>query len=187
MHWNIIIGLALTLTSCTGYKLGTPVPYRQELSKPIVAMLPIIDRTMTSLSGELTDALRYQLNQNNSLFLVDSHEFQNAIQTKGPSQLFGTNLFWVKDAFEHDEFAVFLELLEHVETPDAKLAMTLRVRVVDLRKKEPQVILQEQISQLHSLNDLFEESPDPIARAHTLLVQETAKHVEEYILLARGV
>jgi len=181
MKWNFLILLTLAATSCQDQNLNNVMTYRQEAAKPVVALLPIIDRTKQNLSSELTDAMRYKLNQTNTLFLVDSHEFSHAITTRDLSHFFGTDLAWLREEFERDEFAVFLELVEHKENTKSQLSMTLRLRVVDLRKKEPQVILQELISQSHTINN-----SSSIAMAHQLLIQEASSRIQDYILLARG-
>ena len=62
----------------------------------------------------------------------------------------------IKEAFDPYEFVVFAELVEHdfhpkplketfmnKVTPSTELSLTMRVRVFDLRRPDPEVILQE--------------------------------------------
>jgi len=130
-------------------------------SKPIVAIVPVIDSTENQipwdLSNELTALVQYRLAQKNKLFLVDlSKTRAQAKKIKEGNNPFGPDLSWTKAAFPNDEFVVFMELIKHeeffindkkkpAEIKDcaADLNLGMRVRVVDLRGESPKVVLQE--------------------------------------------
>lgn len=183
--------------------------------KPVVTVVPIIDSSQSdyswNLSDELSSFLYTRFSQQDLFYLVDLSEAQ--LKRKKLTEVhnpFGTDLSWIKKAFQGDEFVVFLELLEHDEVirkdrssksldPKmcaADLKMAMRIRVFDLRGKEPNVILQEIVRHCHfiprsytKLN--FEQvswkqenySLSPLAIAHRDFMREIAERLEGYILL----
>ena len=124
---------------------------------------------------------------------------------------FGSDLSWVKTTFPGDDFVVFMEVIEHreqlrdtdaskrPELSHADLNLALRLRIIDLRKEQPLLILQEIIQdshfiprQLTSYNQ--QQSPwnsedysiSPVGIAHASLIKELTARVEDYIVLSRG-
>jgi hypothetical protein len=182
--------------------------------KPIVAIVPVIDSTKQDLpwhlGDELTAAVHQHLGEGGSLYLVNEQKVADQIRKfhQGDNP-FGDDLSWVKRAFSQDEFVVFLELVEHEEVPvqssrattiadcAAELTMSIRVRVLDMRGKEPRIVLQELIHDSHSIPRQFTKANfyqvpwgkesfniSPMGVAHEQLTKQVADRLEEYILLA---
>lgn len=184
--------------------------------KPVVAIVPLIDSSQSAvswnLSDELTSTIHHRLSQKEKLYLVDMQKVRSSIKKlNGNHNPFSTNLAWVKKTFSDDEFVVFLELIEHEEVPvynqktasaadsPAQLNMSVRVRILDLRGKEPEVVLQEMIHDNHYIPKQFTQanffqvpwgkdsfSVSPIGLAHAQLTKEIAGRLEDYILLAKS-
>ena len=129
----------------------------QQIQQPIVAIVPIFDRTANSdvswnLSDELTVTLNRKLAQKSKLYLADEKKIK-MISKKLTAQNdpFSNDLSWVTRLFHGNEFVVFMELLEHREMPvtlasplnsPADLNISLKVRVVDIRAEKPRIVLQ---------------------------------------------
>ncbi|MBS3904173.1 MAG: hypothetical protein KGZ39_02475 [Simkania sp.] len=184
--------------------------------KPAVALIPVINSADQEcgwdLSNELTHSIVHRLALRDKLFLVDHGKTAQVFHQLGHSHNpFGKDIDWVKQSCPEQDFAVFLELIEHAEVPirayqeenpancSAEFNISLRVRVIDLRTDVPKIVLQEIIHDHHHIpkqftkyhfhqepwgNDSFAISP--IGLAHAQLVKETVSRVEEYILTARG-
>jgi len=184
--------------------------------KPVVAIVPLVDKTMNdvpwSLSEELTSTIHHRLSQTDKLYLASIEKIRAASKKLGTAQNpFGPDIHWTKKVFYQDEFVVFMELIEHDEVPSAntksialesasaQLNMTVRVRVIDLRGEEPQIVLQEMIQDSHFIPKQFTKSNfyqvpwgkesyniSPLGLAHAQLSKEIATRLEDYILLAKA-
>ena len=159
--------LALIATGCD--ETSSLYTYTESIpkKKPVVSIIPIVDNTRQqytwSLSDELTALLYSHISQTDSFYLVDLSQAQQKRQfLQECHNPFGTDVSWVKKAFQGDEFVVFLELVEHEErirkdwqrgtypqSCAADLNMSIRIRVFDLRDKQPKVILQEILHKAH--------------------------------------
>ncbi len=75
--------------------------------------------------------------------------------------------------------------------------MSVRVRVIDLRSAEPQVVLQELIHDAHPIHAQFNQvnfyqvpwkdqsfSISPVGTAHGKFTKELSQRIEDYILIA---
>lgn len=208
--------LSLTLVTGCSLHLVTQEDSMQQTQtsslKPIVAIVPVIDHTEDSdwnLSDEFTYCINRQLAQKNHLFLVDLDKIRAITQqfalTQNP---FGQDISWLKKTFSHQEFVVFLELVEHNEVArqdkpldltkcSAELLMTMRIRVFDLRQEEPKVILQELVHESHFIPRPFTRNNfqqekwghemfiiSPMGLAHTHFIKHICNRLEDYILLA---
>lgn len=214
-RWAIsLTTLSLIFSSCnqgtqdsSSSLLESPV-----LSRPIVALVPVIERARTdlkwSVSKELSHAIRQRLTQKNHLYLMSEDAVASmAKRAMSGHDPFGLDTSWVKKAFPQNEFVAFMELLEHrevslyptAETQDspAELNLTVRVRVFDTREQTPKVVLQEIVQQSHHIprpfnkanfnqvpwgDEAFEVSP--LGIAHEALTKEIASRIEDYILLS---
>ena len=184
--------------------------------KPAVALIPVINSTNQDcewdLSNELTDSVIRRLTLRDKLFLVDQGKAKLVFHQLGHDHNpFGKEIDWIKQACPEQDFAVFMELIEHDEIPirayrgedptqcSAELNISLRIRVIDLRLETPKVVLQEIIHDRHHIPRQFtkyhfHQEPwgkdsfaiSPIGLAHAQLVKEVVSRVEEYILTARG-
>jgi hypothetical protein len=187
---------------------------KEPLIRPVVALAPIIDSTTSelpwSLSDELTTTIHERLQQKEKLHLIEDHKIRSITKKLSPADNpFANDLSWIKNTFTHDEFVVFVELIEHDEIPlhgqkfnspkecAFELNMTARIRVIDLREEHPQIVLQELIHDTHFIPKRFSRYNfeqvvwgqdnyhiSPLGIAHSALSKEIAKRVEDYILLA---
>ena len=169
-----VSALALITAGCDDDN-NNSTAYRQSSSqnRPTVSVVPVIDNTKTdydwSLADEFSSALYERLSLQNHVHLNDSSRVREKTRKLGEkNNPFAADISWVKNAFQGDEFVVFLELVEHEEVFDknprkhiapkdcnAELNMTMRVRVFDLRGQEPQVSLQELIQDNHFIPRQF--------------------------------
>lgn len=216
---RVAIGLVLALlsTGCNQSRFSQQTVYNEQAhSRPVVAIVPLIDSTKNdiswSMSEELTATIFHRLSQRDKLYLVDIEKIKTNLK-KVPTGInpFGPSLAWTKKAFSKDEFVVFMELIEHDEIPlrhqktaspeevSAELNMTVRIRVVDLRGEEPKIILQEMVHDSHHIPKQFTQtnfyqvpwgresySISPLGLAHAQLSKEIATRLEEYILLSKS-
>ena len=198
--------------SSSGSSVSSQAPIS---TMPIVSVVPLIDNTKNdcdwSLSDELSSALYANLSQQDHVLLNPSSKVRakarSALEKHNP---FDKDLSWVKKSFQDEEFVVFLELVEHEEvlnqnrtkpadpsTCSSELRMSVRVRVIDLRSKEPQVVLQELVHDTHYNHPQFNNvnfyqvpwkdqsfSISPVGLAHAKLTKELAQRIEDYILIA---
>lgn len=185
--------------------------------KPCVAIAPVIDNSESDLKWDLSDEITYsvssKLTKKNKLSVADPQKTKvqikkNKVSNQNP---FSSDLSWVKKTFPGEDFVVFMEMIEHKEllrdsdstkapeTLSADLNLALRLRIVDARKEQPQVVLQEIIQDSHFIPRQFtrynfdqapwnseEFSISPIGIAHSLLVKELTARIEDYIFLSRN-
>ncbi|MDR2539483.1 MAG: hypothetical protein LBC45_02560 [Chlamydiales bacterium] len=207
--------LALTLVTGCHWNLIPQEENKQQIQvalKPIVAIVPVINSTeedsIWNLSEEFTYCITNQLAQKNHLSLINLDK-----TTQGPVlglNPFGQDISWLKKVFSHHGFVVFLELVEHNEAVrqddkqiidskkcSAELLMTMRVRVFDLQKNEPKVVLQELVHESHFIPRPFTRSHfqqekwghemfaiSPMGLAHAQFIKHICNRLEDYILLA---
>src|SRR5579862_2469064 len=136
--------------TCNTCKDTSTTRYHEDgRAKPVAAMPAIIDTTSFdvpwSISDELTSTIVQTISKSGQIFIQSQDDFAIA------SNPFSGDLSWMKREFQNQEFAVFLELVEHELTPSSKtsgsnnLKMGIRVRVIDLRGGAPKIVLQEMI------------------------------------------
>ena len=178
-------------------------------AKPITAVPAMIDTTSFdapwSIAEELTASVVQQISKSGQIYIQSRDDFAVA---ENP---FGNELSWMKREFDNQEFAVFVELVEHELVPTVKsrtvpqhevannLNMGIRIRVVDLRGSTPKTILQELVRESYYIpKSLFptdystiswgteEYTKSPMGIAHVQIVQEVAARISDYILLAKS-
>ena len=189
--------------------------YEDGQLKPAVMLIPVIDSSgqelSWSLSEELTQAIAYKLTGRGQLFIVDQNKAKFVFsQLNSLHNPFSSHIDWVKNVCTGQDFAIFIELIEHEEVPliaqpednpslcAAQLNISLRLRIIDLRSETPQVILQEILHDRHHIPRPFTKSHfpqipwgresfsiSPVGLAHAQLVKEVSLRIEEYILLNR--
>jgi hypothetical protein len=211
------LAAALLLSSCHDQdQSSNAVSSQAKMAKPRVAIAPAIDNSKHSvpwnLSDEITYSLFYRLDQKEKFFLDDPQKMKSiSKRLHANNNPFGGDLKWIKRAFNQDDFVVFLEVLEHEETPNlvektslakdcsANLNMTMRVIVVDIRQTQPVVVLQEVIQDSHFIPRQFNQynfhqvywgneefAMSPLGMAHTQFLKEISTRIEDYITLAKG-
>lgn len=204
-----IWALSLLLAGCKGDNSTAVLIEKPVTARPIVAVVPVMDRSRHELSWnvshEMTAALRNRLGQHGTLYLLSEDQVY-ALTRKSTNgrDPFGSEIAWVKKGYHDNEFVAFFELVEHrelattsSEESPAELNVSMRVRVFDLRGDAPKVVLEEIVEQSHHIpkqftrnqfnqvpwgDEMFEISP--LGIAHGKLCQELASRVEDYILLS---
>ena len=178
-------------------------------AKPVAAIATMIDTASFevpwSISEELTTMISAQIRQTGKIYVVTKED-----DAFGENP-FGADLSWVKREFSNQEFAVFLELVEHDMAPATKtkkespednstnLNMAVRLRVIDARGAQPKIVLQEIVRDTYFIpktlipedyNTLAWGNPafarTPMGIAHAQLANEIATRISDYILLAKS-
>lgn len=155
--------------------------YDDGRSKPIVALVPVFDRSGAkiswSLSEEFTDHLRQRFLKQSQFYVNTPDQINAEIETLNETNdPFSRDYAWISKTFCEEEFVVFTELVEHdihpkasrnnffdKLSPSCELSMTMRIRVFDLRGEKPEIVLQELVHQCHLIpkpSDHTEENPD---------------------------
>lgn len=186
-------------------------------AKPKIALVPIIDSSESDLpwdlSEEFTEAIESRLKQSEELFLTQDFE----ILGKNPDIFAQINPFfedmnWLYESNSVTEFIVFIELVNHKLIPkeqDARffslsmgpqftLEIAFRVKVVDIRKETPKVVLQEILEDSFPISwrlasadygeNGFSKTAfflSPIGSAHLQMIKKISQQVQDYILLAK--
>lgn len=219
--------LALTLTGCREAYRDTTLYQRNGRAKPIVAFLPVIDHSdqkctqegtlkgvTFNVSQEMTQVLRNRLSTSPKLYLLKdrgSLEIAEEMNDFDIDHLSKAST----DGLSAAEFIVVTELLEQQEKPYTEnlrkpvyevgghvshvLALSFRVRVLDMRDEKPKVILQEVVHSNHMIpmhNTHFDYSKisygtekfyrTPLGIAHQRLIREVSSRIENYIRANKG-
>jgi hypothetical protein len=206
----LYIPLALTAAGCRSNAEDENTACKTHQNKPVVALIPVIDNTKNeayawNLSDEFTSSIFSCLAQG-PLYLESMGKVRE-MGKKCKENPFGTNISWIKKAFEKEQFVIFLELVQHEEvlnqekkllsspkTSSADLKLCMRIRAFDLRADEPRVILQELISDSHFIPWQFTQvnfqqtswgdenfNFSPIGLAHWEFSKQIASRIEDYI------
>lgn len=178
--------------------------YDDGRSRPIIAISSVIDSTSCempwSLSEELTQLIRTNLGTNKNIYISSTEEMDEILTNS--DNPFDVNINWMKNRFEQNEFLVFLELLKHEEIKKdtiTNLDMSMRLRIIDVRAKEPKIILQECINDNYYVakgaiktdyrNVVWgtsEFSNSRMGMAHKQLANQIASRISDYIALAKS-
>lgn len=174
--------LCMTFWGCTKSVHEQATRYHDDgRSKPIIALVPVFDRSGAqlswSLSEEFTDHIRQRFLKGSNFYINTPEQINAEIASLSEANdPFARDFSWISQTFDQEEFVVFTELVEHnihpkqlrnnfldKLSPSCELSMTMRIRVFDMRGESPEVILQELIHQSHLIpkpSDLKEQSPD---------------------------
>ena len=211
---SLCAGLSLVLTSCNRGEDSSQSAAVQQVKKPIVAIVPLIDHSQSglnwNLSLELTKSIRENLLKRENLYLMGEDKVAGVLKKMHEAHdPFDANISWAKRLFPHDEFVVFMELAQHDEIPlftskesspqdsPAELNMMVRLRVIDLRGNEPKIVLQELVQNREQIPRQFNKSNfyqvpwgnemfdiSPLGMAHAQLTKEISSRIEDYILIS---
>ncbi|GAB4188812.1 MAG: hypothetical protein Tsb0015_09130 [Simkaniaceae bacterium] len=214
----LFILIPVLFTGCNFQRSNEALRYHDDgREKPVVTIVPIFDRAQYNvswdLSEELTKILRDKILKKGNLFLTSEEGTLSVISRLDENQHpFDPECSWTKKVFNREQFVAFLELIEHDISPRAVKApfseevtsnyyldMLMRVRVVDLRKETPEIILQEFVNYSHKIpkqgleidyeKNHFGKSSylaTPLAVAHRNLCKKVTQRLEDYILLAKS-
>lgn len=206
--------LALIAGGCNDNRQnGNQAYLYSEESKPVVSIVPMIDNTESeytwSLSNELSSSIYNRIADRNKIAINKLSQVRAKLkQMNGGHNPFSPDISWTKGVFKGDQFAVFMELVEHEEVPrrdrknpqedqncSADLHMSVRVRVVDLRGDEPKIVLQELVRHSQYVPRPFTQHNffqiawgedgygiSPLGLAHASLTKEISKRIEAYIV-----
>lgn len=203
------------MTGCQKDNDSTTALSESKITKPAVAIVPLIDNSEQSLGWNISDEITYtlcsKLDQKNLFNLALPSQIRTQTKRmKGKNNPFGEDIAWMKQVFAEEDFVVFLELLEHREipketskpTPPAMLAadlkVGLRIRIIDNRGETPKVTLQEILQDSHFIPRQFNQynfdqcswdteefGLSPVGIAHSQLIKEVKDRIESYILLSK--
>ncbi len=202
-----VISVSLMLLSCsTNNTPGYAKFYEDGKSKPVVTIAPVVDSTSSelpwSLSEEFSSLVHSNINNKKALFVAPKTEADNLLSSN--DNPFASDIKWVKERFNPNEFIVFLELIKHdtsavKDTNATNLNMSMRVRIVDIRGSEPKVILQESINESYYISkhasptnynntcwgsNEYENSR--MGMAHKHLAEEIVNRINDYVTLAKS-
>lgn len=213
LRFLMFIPLTFFLISCQSRSKETFTKYYEDgRAKPSVAIVPVVDSTNFnypwSLSEEFTDLLITKISHKHSLFLPEDGIIKYDFSYS--QDLFGTDLEWMKQAFNPHEFVVLVEFLQHKKSPVSKkntptaelssnLNLTVRLRIIDLRKNQPEIVLQEKISDSYFISKNVlptnyeivtwgsdEYKTSSLALAHGQIAKEVVERINDYISLAKS-
>lgn len=186
-------------------------------TKPSIHVLPVHDISGAvlnwSLASEMDETILKNLSREGEVYVYPKEATE-----QGLTQLQSSDLTSRKnnltDIFKPAEFVAELEMVDHYETQandDFKLPKHLegesvkvivakmRVRLFDLRWKEPKLILQEivEVDQFIDRNKTSahyevtrvgskEYAKTPLGNAHRRLAEEVSSRIQEYIAIAKS-
>lgn len=165
--------------------------------KPRVIIAPFDDRTSAnygwSLSEEFTERTYKELKEYTLLETIKG--VRSGEELGDP---FMGDLSWTKQAFRDADFVAFAEIAQHTPCahPSAEgmlyadIFVALRVRVIDLRKPYPTIVLQETIIRKEPMPTILmpggEDFPSyedsPLDSMHAKIAQKIAAHIARYTL-----
>lgn len=209
----LLLSLMAFLTSCQNNSSEPLSKYYEDgRARPTVAIVPVVDSTTFdypwSLSEEFSELLGRKISEKQSLFLPKEGMLE--CEFSYDQDLFGTDISWMKNSFFPHEFVVLVEFLKHEKIPlmkrntpvyelSSNLEMSVRVRIIDLRKNNPQIILQETIADSYFFSKNLlpvdyqvstwgseEYAASPLATAHKQIASEVVERINDYILLAKS-
>lgn len=204
---------ALFCVGCSKTCCDTGLYEKTGQMKPIVVVLPVIDRTggvdlPWNVAAEMTDEIRRRVFDSSRLYLLreggtpemamtlacpNPHEIQpGALRDLGASEF-----LVVSELVDQKQVPYGLQTQKAEET-GAVLSVKMRVRVIDRRDPEPKVVLQELLEYDHIvarpyLNTDYRKTQwgmeqfhnTPMGIAHSKIVRELVSHLEGYIVAAR--
>ncbi len=200
---SLILSLAALTLLCGGcaVRRDTALLTVTGKQKPIVAILPVIDKAgQTSLpwdlSQELTNEIRGKAFNSKKMYLLKGEgtlAIAHALSTPDVRAISAR----AADKLGAAEFVVVTEVIEQDEGSLAAGSMqsiALRLRVLDVRKETPKVILQEVLDQNYVISRAFTGCDyektcwgteafnyTPMGMAHSRLVRELVARIESYV------
>ena len=209
----VVMLTTLLCVGCANTCCDTSLYEKTGQMKPIVVVLPVIDRTAKvelpwNLAQEMTEEIRKRVYDSSRVYLLregGTLEIAKTLSCPNPHKISPVAL---KD-FGASEFLVIVEVVDQQLTPyglstqraeetGAVLSVKMRVRVIDRRNPEPRVVLQELLEYDHIvarpyLNTDYQKTQwgmdqfhnTPMGLAHSKIVRELVSHIEGYIVAAK--
>lgn len=208
--------IALGFISCENSSNDSHLLIHQDgRAKPKLIVLNVLDHSDSSipwdLSLELSDQLTHQLKNYGSLYISNTENIDDITDVSELSKKLQRSPFNVDLKLSDCEFLTSVELIEHrihpipqktnIAHPNAQthqLLIKARIKVFDVRKTNPEIILSEIIThealipwQLSTINYkknhylTTQYKITPLGINHKILIQNIAKKVHDYVLLAK--
>lgn len=210
----LFLGCMVVLGGCASHYRDTALFYRDGRAKPLVAVLPVINsagaqKVAWDVCEELTEGLRHQITDSSKIYLVDTAASVRCAETLNAPRLeqFPAG---IKEGLSPAEFVIVAELLNqqqmpyglqkapskkaHLKQVGADLALSMRIRVIDLRGDAPTVVLQEVVTENYDVAKAYLHTDykrmawgtpaykcTPMGMAHAKLISEVIAHAEGYI------
>lgn len=207
----IYVALLATLVGCKNQSNQEFTRYYEDgRAKPSIVLAPIIDTTSFDLSWSLSEEFHQLLihqfaGQGNLYVNEDTSSYLTS--AKNP---FGEDLNWVKQEYSPNEFVIFMEFIQHDQTPakamydptenvSTNLNMAIRLRMIDIRGSSPKVVLQQVLKDSYYFPKSLlpidyevttwgtENYPlSPLGTAHIKFAHTLANRLNDYVLLAKS-
>ena len=219
MNTFLLLLITLLFSSCYKFqeKNSQSAYHDSGKKKPIVSFVPVFDHAEAicewSLSEELSDMIEQKFLHEERVFLIqDFKPLSTNKEVQKNMHIFLDATDWINEVQTNSEFVVFVELLKHnlstnncgqhlLSTATKKsynLDISLRIKVVDLRRNHSKVILQEILHQSFFIpfeytRVVYKKDPwtramfslSPIGMAHIQIVKKICTQIQDYILLAK--
>ncbi|MBM3193948.1 MAG: hypothetical protein FJZ59_06945 [Chlamydiae bacterium] len=207
--WKFVLLSFFCISCAERHFSANDFPYHDTgASKPRIAIVPVITAKVKqmpwNLSDELTELISDKFLETKQFYLTKDF----SVLGKHLSDLSEINpliedVHWLYENASSSEFVVFIELVAHdlvakkskIPPQAYTLDMAFRVHVIDIRARDPKVILQELVQESFNISikinygsDTFSKTTfflSPLGSAHTQISKRVAKQIQEYILLAR--
>lgn len=158
--------MALTLAGCSeSPRYVDYFPYHDDgIAKPRVAIIPMIDNSNKvfpcDASEQFTRGISYEMMDHAELYLTPQKDVQEKVARLGHFDFFIKDQA-LDDLFCEEDFVIIMELIEHNRVSTAPgspehadcnkdiygchdtVMMKIRVRILDVRRRSPSVVLQE--------------------------------------------
>jgi len=183
--------------------------------KPKLAVVKVIDSSTHTLDWDLgdefTDLLLETIYSRSKFYLTDDfHMLGNKQLRNLELSPYSDDMSWLQEINSTSDFILFTEILEHKETLPMHtsynplthiktLHISVRICVLDIRKKTPKIVLQEIIKKESSIPFNFGSYKDqknnlakgafalsPLGLAHKKILSEVNEQIEDYILIAQS-
>ena len=210
--------LLISSVGCTTrYQTSQQFPFHDDgTAKPKIAVVPAFDHSKSSLgwdlSKEFTDSITEKLIQTGHFYLTSDFVMLTSerVSSLGINP-FCEDLSWLREMHSTSEFLIFTEIISHNIKPkeslffplsiirSSELNLAIRIKVVDLRPNEPQVILQEIFEDRYTIawkmghgtdeKGSFKHSAfqiSPMGTAHNQMIKKITSQINHYILFVKS-
>lgn len=206
----MLVLCCLTLVGCGGPHYVDFFPYHDDgTMKPRVALVPVFDSSKSdvpwSLSQELTQGMRYKIMDHGDLYLLSREELGPCLSKMSNLNVMGSDFSFLQN-FDNTDFVVLMDLFQHEVIPPKKnvkivpgqinpgcytLNLKMRIRIFDIRSCQPEVVLQEIISQECAVPSDISKKMQSVpygseafsrtcyGQAHQVLVDKAVRRIEE--------
>jgi hypothetical protein len=207
----------LFLSSCNySNKQELETVYQDGRGKPHLTILQVVDSSQNTLpwdlSHEMTSILESQIKAFGAIYLEDQEQISTDLEytqlakkiIRNPNEIDAVNskteFLSIVEIIDHQQQAIHdKKNLAHPEATAQLLTIKARVKVYDLRKAIPSLVLSEiinhestipwQMTKVNYKKNHYMTKQylvTPIGLAHKQLMHKTAKRIHDYVLLAKS-